>query len=978
MRPLDEKLVQQTLAGDAESFSELVRKYQGAVQGLAYHLVGSFEDAEDLVQEAFVTAYLKLHQLRQPEKFAMWIRQITHNCCMMWLRSRRENVSIDEATADCYVDRQSPSPAEVYERKEMRELVRRALNQLTEKNRLAVTLYYIDGLSYKDIANFLDVPVTTVEGRIHRAKKQLKRRFEMVEDTLRNEKLSDDFTRKVVEEALKKAKGAREGWAKGTFVNSCREAMEALDKFDDVHEQMRTRIEVLSMLGDAGMTWLGQPEQAIQNYESALALARKHNDTSEAAKVLKAMFIAHCRRGEYDRLRERAQEALPLFSELRDWKNKALTQAALDLVDGLPGTWGPGQVGGYVMAAFPIEATEEGYAFLEPESVRNYSWGCPSRCTALTHLLTPLRFLGPALHAGASYEDTISHLSRYGLGWRLPEDAELIAKSTVESNNDTVVTPAGRFEGCLRVKTVITPPDGNAAGEFATRSYCGTRMTWFAPGVGLVKLRHEDQNEIVWSVYLVGQAASLSETGKAARSTLIGNYFPLAQGQTWRYRWMTHGYPPSLFEDICRVVAVDGNTAYLSSTTWGGEPSEADALRYFEEMLELEVQSGDLAGEAATIEQIVRRLGEDEQNRKLTYRERLVSIYETLGDAWKLLNARWYLAFATKKLTSDEQFQCEEEKLELARQHKDRVREAQVLWTMANHYRESGEVERSIQLLEDAANIYAALGDAENTARYISWSEWTKQTHQGPTPSLPVDFRSVGRAGIMTKDGKLCPANSSRAIMSDKGFPRADAKGSPMADFFAHGPFMGIKLLSEKVDHSCTDFINTGVPGLTSGEHMRTTSTLVSKTESVTVPAGEFSGCALIETVVSTSDEAKPDESERSFYQGYWAGTCRAWFAPGVGLVRFLYQHRNGHETDIQLMEYTLAEPSSDYLPLALNNRWRYRWVDAQTNVVFEDALRVATHGGKEWHIAFVTCANVYTLSPESEGCRSKNSGSPR
>ena len=106
MRPLDEKLVQQTLAGDAESFSELVRKYQGAVQGLAYHLVGSFEDAEDLVQEAFVTAYLKLHQLRQPEKFAMWIRQITRNCCMMWLRSRRENVSIDEATADCYVDRQ--------------------------------------------------------------------------------------------------------------------------------------------------------------------------------------------------------------------------------------------------------------------------------------------------------------------------------------------------------------------------------------------------------------------------------------------------------------------------------------------------------------------------------------------------------------------------------------------------------------------------------------------------------------------------------------------------------------------------------------------------------------------------------------------------------------------------------------------------------------------------------------------------------
>ena len=92
----------------------------------------------------------------------------------------------------------------------MRSVVHNALSQLTEKNRLVATLHYLDGSSYADIAHFLGVPVSTVEGRMHRAKKQLKRRLvKMVEDTLGSEKLSDEFTRRVLDEAVKKAREAQ-------------------------------------------------------------------------------------------------------------------------------------------------------------------------------------------------------------------------------------------------------------------------------------------------------------------------------------------------------------------------------------------------------------------------------------------------------------------------------------------------------------------------------------------------------------------------------------------------------------------------------------------------------------------------------------------------------------------------------------------------------------------------------------------------
>jgi RNA polymerase sigma-70 factor (ECF subfamily) len=965
----DEEIVKRVLTGEAESFGKLIQRYQGVVQGLAYHLTGNFEDAEDIAQETFITAYLKLGQLRNPEKFAAWLKQITFNCCKMWIRKRKESVSLDE------VDELSfgvvPSSAEEYEQEEMRRLVHRALSQITEKNRLVITLYYLDGLNYNDIAQFLDMPISTVEGRMHRAKKQLKGRLmKMVEDTLRTEKLSDDFTRRVLDEAIKKAKEAQEQWAKEDFVLSCREALEAAEKLED----SKAQIEILSMLSDAEAMWLGEPEKAIENYESALTVARKHEDMAEEARILKAIFVAHCRHGEYDKMRQRTSEALKLFSGLEDRENEALTRAALDLSDMLPNVWSPGQPGGYAMAVFPIEVSDEGFPpltsppaplhksplpkgvggcvergegkveqggfrFLDPKSVRNYSYGCPSRCAALVHLLRPRRFLGSSLSIGATWDDRITRLPD-GLSWGIAEGDELIAKAEVESEDDIIVTPAGRFEGCLRVRTIITPMDGGTATEYTTRSYCGTRMTWFAPGVGLVKLRHEDQNETIWAVYLVEHEGSGGE-----------EYFPLSVGRMWRYRWMAWN---GMFEDICRVISNDGNTFYISSATWAVEQSEDDVERYFSEILELEKRANDLVGEATALEEIVWRLGKAEKERKGACYERLVEIYESLRDEWKLIDARWHLRSFQEQLPPYERTQWEE-KLAIARKLGDRRKMIRALKVLSSHHHSNGEYERAAELMEEAADIAFKESDAVETARCISSAEFAKEINKLPSTSQRTYVHGVGTI-VEKEKGELYSKGSSRGSVAGEYPP--GPKGTPMTDFFWYEPFSGVGLLSDKVGSSSTDWCNISVLK-NACESMRMISSLVNKEEKVKVPAGEFSKCALIETRVSASDEDRKFGPELEHIRGYYAGVKKAWFAPGVGLVRLLYQHKNGYSTDIQLVEYEIAELSEDYFPLALNNRWRYRWVDQKSGTVFEDSLRVASRKEGQWNIAFVTRATA-------------------
>jgi len=200
MKQNDAELVRRTRQGDRAAFGELGGRYRQMVYGLCYHQVGQFEDAQDLAQEAFVAAYLDLPQLRDPARFAPWLRQVTVRVCGMW--RRRQSVPSEPLEEAAELPAPENVEAEV-ERRELRAAVRRALAALPDPNRLVATLYYLDGLNYAEIGHFLDVPPTTVKGRLQRARKQLREEMmAMVSETLQEQPLLEDFTEQVLQTVL--------------------------------------------------------------------------------------------------------------------------------------------------------------------------------------------------------------------------------------------------------------------------------------------------------------------------------------------------------------------------------------------------------------------------------------------------------------------------------------------------------------------------------------------------------------------------------------------------------------------------------------------------------------------------------------------------------------------------------------------------------------------------------------------------------
>ena len=191
-------LVERARQGDSAAFDSLVGRYQDAVYGAALATVGNPDAAEDIAQDAFVEAFLKLKSLREPAKFPGWLRRLTISACSRFMRGQhREEVPI-EAASD--IASSAPSPAEIAERDEMKDMVLEAIQSLSDANRMATTLFYINGYSINEVAGFLEVPAGTVKRRLHDSRKKLKRRMiEMVKETLTEKKPGPEFLSRVRE-----------------------------------------------------------------------------------------------------------------------------------------------------------------------------------------------------------------------------------------------------------------------------------------------------------------------------------------------------------------------------------------------------------------------------------------------------------------------------------------------------------------------------------------------------------------------------------------------------------------------------------------------------------------------------------------------------------------------------------------------------------------------------------------------------------
>lgn len=166
-------LVTEARLGNLAAFGRLVESFQQMALGLAYARLRDAHLAEDAAQEAFLQAYHDLPTLRRPEAFPKWFRQIVLKHCDRLTR-RKRIPTVPEGHAG-QTESGDPRPSERLESQELKDCVLQAIEALPERQQVTTKLFYVDGLSQKQVAEFMEVPVSTVKKRLYEARQEMKR-----------------------------------------------------------------------------------------------------------------------------------------------------------------------------------------------------------------------------------------------------------------------------------------------------------------------------------------------------------------------------------------------------------------------------------------------------------------------------------------------------------------------------------------------------------------------------------------------------------------------------------------------------------------------------------------------------------------------------------------------------------------------------------------------------------------------------------
>ncbi len=172
------RLLQKAKAGDDEAFTLLVKAYQDRVYSLAYYVTKNHHDAEDVAQEVFVKLWRALPSYRGDTPDA-WVMKIAKNACLDHIKQKKRVEPLEYEVDGESVERPIPdtdvqsNPPDAAVQAEQRQAVAKAMLQLSDEHREILTLRYMDGLSYEQLQEVLDVGMGTVKSRLSRAKKSL-------------------------------------------------------------------------------------------------------------------------------------------------------------------------------------------------------------------------------------------------------------------------------------------------------------------------------------------------------------------------------------------------------------------------------------------------------------------------------------------------------------------------------------------------------------------------------------------------------------------------------------------------------------------------------------------------------------------------------------------------------------------------------------------------------------------------------------
>lgn len=168
-------LVDQVKIGNIRAYAVVVGRFQSMALTYAYSILGDYQQAEDVVQEAFVKAFECISQLSNPAAFPGWFRRILFTCCDRVIRQRKlATVPLNDIKD--YASHEL-RPDEITESRERIVKIRSIINTLPEAERTVVNLYYLSGFTQTEIGTFLEIPSKTVKSRLHTARKKLKQKM---------------------------------------------------------------------------------------------------------------------------------------------------------------------------------------------------------------------------------------------------------------------------------------------------------------------------------------------------------------------------------------------------------------------------------------------------------------------------------------------------------------------------------------------------------------------------------------------------------------------------------------------------------------------------------------------------------------------------------------------------------------------------------------------------------------------------------
>jgi RNA polymerase sigma-70 factor (ECF subfamily) len=176
----DVDIIKRCREGNLSSFKKIVDKYQRPMIALAYRMLGNYEDARDISQEAFVRAYRSIDLFDESRKFSSWLYRIATNLCIDMLRKRKKQTAYNTLGNDSFGST-TENPLSELEKKDRHAILMRSINRLSPRQKAVIVLRDIRGLLSKEVAKILDCSEATVRAHLFVARKRLRKIYTKLE-----------------------------------------------------------------------------------------------------------------------------------------------------------------------------------------------------------------------------------------------------------------------------------------------------------------------------------------------------------------------------------------------------------------------------------------------------------------------------------------------------------------------------------------------------------------------------------------------------------------------------------------------------------------------------------------------------------------------------------------------------------------------------------------------------------------------------